>query len=201
MLNFIVGTVKEIKEKVVTVLVNGIGFEVHVPKTDGLLIDTKCELYTYLHWNQDKGPSFYGFQDELTKIVFLMIISCPKIGPGIAITILSQIDAAPFLEIITSQNETALSAVNGIGAKKAELLIMQLKNKASKLLSSGTIKGDKNQNIMQWQDITNVLTSLNYSKPEVSKALGFLTEQFAGKKCGLDQLIRASLSFLSQEKM
>ena len=197
MINYLKGSIKSIKDQTVTVLVNGIGYALQVTQTKNLVKNKESEFYTYLHWNQEKGPSFYGFSNELEKTVFLLIIDCPKIGPGIAIKILSQIEPGQFLEIISSQNEEALSKFNGIGPKKAEQIIMHLKNKVAKLLSSGEIQPDSQQNFVQWQNINDVLVSLNYSKPEITKTMQFLTEKYSGKNIQLDQLIRAALGFLS----
>ena len=82
-----------------------------------------------------------------------MIIDCPKIGPGIAINILSQISAGQFLEIISSHNEEALSSINGIGPKKAEQIIVTLKSKVAKLLTSGQIKTDTQQDFLHLLDL------------------------------------------------
>jgi holliday junction DNA helicase RuvA len=197
MINLLVGKIKEIKEKSITLLVNGLGFNLQVPNTKNLKTDKEVEFYTYMHWNQENGPSLFGFQEELEKTVFLMIIECSKIGPGIAVKILSQLSAGEFLEIISSQNEKALSSINGIGPKKAEQIIMQLKSKVSKLLSSGQIKAESQQDFTMWQNVNDVLVSLNYSHQEISQAMQFLTKKYAGQNAPLDQIIRSALSYLS----
>lgn len=200
MIDYIIGTVKKISEKTATVLVNNLGLSVHTPQLNKLSEGKEVELYAYLHWNQEKGPTLYGFENELEKTVFLIIIDCPKIGPGIALKILSQIRAAQFLEIITTQNDKALSAVNGIGIKKAEHLISFLKHKVSKLISTGAVTADSQQDFVQWQNITEVLTSLNYSKPEISGAIKYLMETHHDQNYPLDKLIRAALGYLSGQK-
>jgi holliday junction DNA helicase RuvA len=197
MIDFLNGKVKEVGEKTITLLVNGLGFQVHVSRPANFVKDKEIELCTYMHWNAENGPTLFGFQEELEKIVFLMIIDCPKIGPGIAKNILSQLSPEQFLEIVSSQNEKALSEVNGIGEKKAEQIIVQLKHKVAKLLMSGQIVKHSQQNFVQWQNINDVLVSLNYSKPEISKVMQFLTEKYSGQNVPLDMLIRSALSFLS----
>ena len=197
MIDYLIGKVKDVKEKTITLLVSGIGFQLQTPHPENFIKDKEIELYTYLHWNQEKGPSFFGFKEELEKIVFLMIIECPKIGPGIAINILSQLNASQFLEIINSQNEKALSGINGIGSKKAEQIIVQLKHKVSKLLISGKLPAQTQQDFVQWQNISDVLITLNYSKQEIAKTMQYLTEKYAGQNIMLDQLIRSALKFLS----
>jgi Holliday junction DNA helicase RuvA len=200
MIDIISGTIKKVYEKSITVFVNGLGLHCHTPRPHSLKENNKVELFSYLHWNTEKGPSLYAFCNELERTTFLMIIDCPKIGPGIALNILSQIEAPHFLEIITSQNEAALSAINGIGAKKAEQLVMQLKHKVAKLIASGTVQADAQQDFVQWQNINDVLQSLNYSKQEISGAIKHLGKEYGDQNYPLDKLIRAALSFLSQSK-
>ncbi|MFA5074997.1 MAG: Holliday junction branch migration protein RuvA [Candidatus Babeliales bacterium] len=198
MIDFIAGKIKKIEEKNVTILVNGIGFFVQMSQTKNLILNQNAEILIYMHWNQEKGPALYGFQAELEKTVFLMIIDCPKIGPGIASNILSQISAGEFLEIVSSQNEKALSKINGIGEKKAEQIIVHLKHKVSKLISSGKVQTqDLQQDFTMWQNVNDVLISLNYSKPEISKAMQYLTSKYSGQTAPLDQLIRSALGYLS----
>jgi len=196
-ISYLAGTVKEVKDKSVTLLVNGFGLNIQTPNTKGISINKDLELFTYMHWNTENGPSLYGFTQELEKTVFLLIIDCPKIGPGIAINILSQISAGKFLEIVSSHNEKALSSINGIGPKKAEQIIVTLKSKVSKLLASGQIKSDTQQDFVQWQNVNDVLVSLNYSKSEIAKTMQYLTEKYSGQNVALDQLIRAALGYLS----
>lgn len=197
MIDYLIGKIKNVKEKSITLLVNGLGFQLQIPQTKNLKIDKEGEFYTYMHWNQEKGPSIFGFEKKLERTVFLMIIDCPKIGPGIAIKVLSQLSAGQFLEIVSSQNEKALSKVNGIGAKKAEQIIIHLKHKVSKLISSGEIAPETQEDFTQWQNVNDVLVSLNYSKQEISKTMQTLTEKYAGQNVPLDQLIRSALSYLS----
>jgi len=197
MIDYLIGTIKQIKEKTITLLVNGLGFQIHMPQTSHLQKDKELELYTYMHWNQEKGPGIYGFQEEIERTVFLMIIECPKIGPNIAMNILSQMNASQFVQAISNNDENALNKISGIGSKKAEQIIVQLKHKVSKLLISGELITDSQQDFTQWQNINDVLISLNYSRPEISKALRYLTEKYSGQNIPLDKLIRSALSFLS----
>jgi len=197
MIDCISGTIKYIREKSITMLVGGFGITIMVPKPSEFILDETVTLRTYLHWNQDQGFNLYGFKSELNRTVFLMIIDCPKIGPSIALNILSQINTSDFLTVISSQNEKALSSLNGIGPKKAEQLIVELKHKVPKLLESGSIVLEEQQSFAAWHSISEVLTSLNYSKVEINKALQFLTAKYATQNNSLDQLIRAALAYLA----
>ncbi len=200
MLDYVTGKVKEVRDKTITIDISGFGVALLVPKPEAFVKDIDVTLYAHLHWNQEKGPALFGFEKELDRMVFLMLIGCSKIGPSIALTILSKFSAGQFLEIIAAQNEKQLSSINGIGAKKAEHIIVQLKHKVQKLLASGEIKAETQESFVQWQNVSDVLTSLNYSKQEVSKAMLYLTEKYSGQNYNLDTLIRSALTYLSSPR-
>jgi len=207
MINTLTGSINAIHEKSVTLNVGGIGFAVLVATPNAHLLQSNSTLFTYLHWNQENGPTLYGFTTELERSVFLMIIDCPKIGPSIALTILAQMPVGNFLEIITAGNHTALTKLNGIGTKKAEQIVVELKHKVPKLLSSGNIKIETHPSsglgtsFVQWQQLTEVLTSLNYTKQEATNAVQYLAEKHSGQNYPLDQLIRFALAHLSSKQL
>ena len=150
-----------------------------------------------MHWNQENGPTLYGFNTSLEKTVFLLITSCSGIGPKIAMALLAQLGAAPFLEAVQTANESALSAVSGIGAKKAEQIIVHLKHKVAKLVESGINLG-ATPLLEERHYIGQVLKSLNYSRQEISAALNYLNDQHPTSTLAFDQLMRQALAFLSK---
>lgn len=200
MIDSLRGVITSFSDKKVTLSVGGIGFSICVSSTKQVKQDEESHFFVYFHWNPENGPSLYGFSTTIERDLFLMIIDCPKIGPSIALNILSQLSPSQFLDIITTQNEAGLSTVPGIGLKKAEQIIVQLKHKVGAFI-------DKNRNIMEqqqsfviWQNVSDVLNSLNYSKQEIGSAIQFLTEKHDAQNISLDQLLRSALSFLSVNK-
>ncbi|KKQ32715.1 MAG: Holliday junction ATP-dependent DNA helicase RuvA [candidate division TM6 bacterium GW2011_GWF2_37_49] len=200
MIDLLSGKVKNVGEKSITLFVGGIGFLLNVPRTSEISQDSVVDLFTYLHWNPENGPSLYGFKTELERQVFLMIIDCPKIGPSIASNILSQISATDFLKVVNAQDEKALSSVNGIGSKKAEQIIVALKHKVSKMVVAGVLAEESQSSFVQWQNVNDVMASLGYTKPEIHKTVQHLSQKYNGENIALDQLIRAALTFISSNR-
>lgn len=199
MIDFIKGQIYAIEEKAIGVLIGNVAIKFSTPRANEWILNENVTIYTYLHWNAEQGPSLFGFVSAFERTVFLLIIDCPKIGPTIALNVLHQLKPGQFLEIVTSQNEKGLSSVNGIGAKKAEQIIMELKHKVTKLTNNGTLTPPANSQdtFMHWHEVSEVLNSLNYSKQEIHKTLQILTKKYADQQVGLDQLIRAALAQLS----
>jgi Holliday junction DNA helicase RuvA len=200
MISYLSGTIKEIHEKSITLVVNNIGLNIFTPQPTQFKEGESYEFYIYFHWNYENGPSLYGFSTEQDRIVFLTIIECPKIGPSIALNILSQMSSESFIDAIKTNNERALSSISGIGEKKAEQIIVQLKHKVTKLLETKRIIISEQKNSSNLQNLSDVLFSLNYSKQEISQAIGYISEKFTSQSPSLDQMIRASLAFLTQKK-
>ncbi|NDD53340.1 hypothetical protein EBZ39_05620 [bacterium] len=195
------GTITDIKEKHVTLsLAGGISFALYAPKPEQYVVGSQHTFHTYLHWHQENGPSLFGFPTQLDRRVFLLIIDCPKIGPSIGLSILSQLSAGQFLELVTTGNIDGLSALHGIGSKKAEQLIVELKQKVQKLLKAGDIEVEQTQGVVVWQQLHEVLTSLNYSRPEITRATNHLTATFGNQDQPFDKMLRSALAFLSQHQ-
>lgn len=154
-------------------------------------------LCTYMHWSSEQGPTLYGFTSELERTVFLLIISCSGMGPKIALALLSDLGATTFLQAVHTGQEQLLTKVAGVGAKKAEQLIVHLRHKVSKLLESGMV--DTGKSLEQWTTITQVLQSLNYSRSEIAITLKQLNEQPEIERMPFDQIMRTALSFLAKK--
>lgn len=196
MINFLKGTILECKDHILTIDVHGVGFQVTIPENTPVIKGEQTALYIYLQWHQEQGPILFGFQNELEKAIFLLIISCSGIGPKIALSILSSMKPTSFLKAIQTDDQKALSSISGIGAKKAEQMIVQLRHKATKLLESG-IASEDNDNFEHWKNISEVLTSLHYSRSEITNALGHIQEN-SPENVSFDLLLRKALSFLSK---
>ena len=174
---------------------SGIGFEINLVKTDKLAKDKPAEFFIYTHWNQENGPSLFGFFTQEEKAIFELVISCNGIGPKMGVSILSQIEPAIFVNAIKDGNTKILSSINGIGPKKAEQLVFHLKNKVSDLKNLDII----NKSLANhFDEISQVLGSLNYSKTEITATFNYLNNNFEKYDFNFDELLRKSLSFLSK---
>jgi len=182
----------------ITVAMGAIRFRIAVAIPASFKTTEPIDLYVYMHWNQENGPSLFGFTSELERSVFLLVTGCSGIGPKIGLSVLTDLGPQAFLEAVQTGNDQMLSKVSGIGAKKAEQMIVQLKHKVAKLVKSGilqTIGGT----IGKMQEVSDVLTSLKYSRLEVNAAMKHLNDNYTKLDYPFDQLVRYALSFLSKK--
>ncbi|MBM18308.1 MAG: hypothetical protein CL947_04545 [Epsilonproteobacteria bacterium] len=198
MISSLFGTITAIDSHKVCLMQNNIGFEIFCPQTQTLSLQQEVTLHTYLHWNQEQGPSLFGFLQSLDKDVFLLVISCSGIGPKMGLSILEQLDASQFLQLIIEENITELSKLKSIGAKKAEQLCISLRTKAPKLLKSHPQLATKTP-IGLWNDLNETLTSLNYSTMEIKQATSILKDEVKETTPSFDLLLRKALQILAKK--
>ena len=180
--------------------VGPICLELNVPRASEYERNSTISLYVYLHWNQDQGPSLYGFSSELEKRLFLLITSCAGIGPKIAVAALADLGPQSLVGAIQTADERALSKVSGIGLKKAEQIIVQLRRKIEPVIeSSGQELAGIGTSIAHWSSLREALTSLGYSRMEITRAITSLQGTDGMSQAPFDVLMRNALSFLSKQ--
>jgi holliday junction DNA helicase RuvA len=197
MISSINGVVNATAHQAVSIDLGPVTCTLAVPDSSCYSVGSHAVVHTHMHWNSEYGPTFYGFQTALDKAVFILIISCSGIGPKIALAALASLGAQNFLESIQLGDTRTLSSVSGIGTKKAEQIIMQLKNKISDLIASGQITHGSAK-IEQWHTINLALESLHYSRPEINRAMDHLKSISQGGEHSFDQLMRKALALLSK---
>lgn len=198
MITTLKGTITALNDQKITVDVHGIGFEITVAHPTSFTSTQNVELIIHLHWNAEQGPSLFGFTSATEKKLFLLIIDCPGIGPKLGISLLHQLSPGEFIQAIQGNNIEQLSSLHGIGKKKAEQLIVQLKDKVTKLLTSGML--ETKDITSHAQEIAQVLTSLNYSRPEIATALEFIAAHKESDQEPFDLVLRKALTFLAKRR-
>lgn len=195
MIYSIEGSITAIYEQNIILKTNGISYAIFVPRPELFQKDKTITLFTYIQWSSEQAPALYGFKTELEKSLFEAIISCSGVGPKLGIAILQSMEPDEFIGVIQRGDEKALNAINGIGTKKAEQIIVQLKYKIQKLIDAGiTIPSKTVQSITE---VKEVLKSLKYGNHEINAALKHLKEQESLHE-PFDVQMRKALSFLSK---
>lgn len=197
MIDYLSALVHKVDKQSIVIEVAAIGLLVAVPDGYRFVPGSQVKVYTYLHWNQEQGPTLFGFSDELERTVFSLIIGCSGIGPKIALSLLGNLGSVAFLQAVHKEDCAVLASVTGIGPKKAEQIVVSLKHKVAKIVESGILQQVGGE-FAQWHEITQALESLNYSKVEVSYALNRLKSADIPPNSTFDQLLRKALVYLTK---
>ena len=144
MIERIHGTLVEKTPTFVVVDVNGVGYGVNISAyTAARLpeINNEVTLHTYLAVRED-SMTLFGFADKTEKDSFIMLLEVNGVGPKLAQRILSGVSPADLLNMIASDNKSALGKIKGLGKKTCEQMVLTLKDKAATLLQAlGNVEG------------------------------------------------------------
>ena len=123
----------------VVIDVNGIGYKIKISLQTFSAIDGElCKLFTHLSVKED-SHTLYGFYDQNERHLFRNLISVSGVGPSTAQVILSTYNPSEIVTYITTADVAAIQHVKGIGAKTAQRIIIDLKDKVAKGLPKSDI--------------------------------------------------------------
>jgi len=178
----------------VIVEANGIGYEIKISLNTytQLTEGERCKLLTYLHVRED-AQVLYGFLEVREKRMFLDLISVSGIGPNTALAILSSTDPDELHSNIVSENVKAIQAVKGIGAKTAQRLILELKDKLKKdTIVSPTVLLAKQSHNTRRDEALSALVTLGIQKNVAEKSIDAVLKR-EGNDVSLETLIKLAL--------
>ncbi len=112
---------------------NGVGYLLHISlhTYEQLTSDELLTVFTHLSIKED-AHTLYGFVTKVEREIFRLLISVSGVGPSIARTMLSSMTSEEIQQAIASGNVALIQSVKGIGAKTAQRLILDLKDKILK---------------------------------------------------------------------
>ena len=156
-------------------------------------IGNNVKVYTHYYVRED-NISLYGFLTDEELRMFELLISVSGIGAKSAIAMLSEITPADFALSVISNNITKLTKIQGIGAKTAQRIILELKDKL-KTEQAIEKQDTKIQKVIaeetNYEEAISALQILGYNKKEIEKTLekldltGLLVEDIIRKALGV----------------
>jgi Holliday junction DNA helicase RuvA len=183
----------------IVVDVNGVGYQVFVPlSTFYALPDVGREVSLNIHTHlREAALKLFGFYTEEELKIFEQLIAINKVGPKLAVTILSGMPPADLLSAINSSDVGKLNTIPGIGRKMAERLTLEMRDKLADISREFAAKteGSVPHNGL-FDDALSALVNLGYKKNEVEKTLKSVYSQ-GKQEVSLENLIKKSLNLLS----
>ncbi len=169
MFAFIEGKVCTISEGIIALLCsNGVAYEIIVSKKLNANNDDNIRLYTQLIHKED-SMTLYGFKTREEKKMFNTLMSASGVGAKLAMEVLSTYSIDEIMHILFNKDINMLKKVQGMGVKKAEKLLFEIRDKIEKIdinISSSKISYNENES-----DVIKALISLGFSNSEALKAL------------------------------
>ena len=113
---------------------NGVGYQVNISlHTFSLLPDSEnIKLFTFLQIKED-AHTLFGFVEKAERELFKLLLSVSGVGASIARGMLSSLDPKQIINAIGTGDVATIQSIKGIGAKTAQRVILDLKDKVLKL--------------------------------------------------------------------
>ena len=185
----------------VVVMSGGVGYEVFIPLStfydlpeEGAPVDLYIRTVV-----RDDAIELFGFLTRGEKEAFLILNSVSKIGPRLALNILSGISPAELIQAVGSKDVARLSSVPGVGAKTAERLILELKDKVARLTAlAGPAEPPAEPEGLDdvGRDVASALVNLGYKAAEAEKAVAWAQTRAEADQIDLAGMLRLSLKRL-----
>lgn len=207
MFEYIFGKLAIKKIDYVAIDINGLAYKIYISlKTFEKLneIGKDEKLYIFTNVKED-DISFYGFKTQNERELFKELITISGVGPKLAIAILSTFEVQEVIEIVSIDETKIFTKVPGLGLKKAQKIILDLKDKVKKLnISESFEEKNKNSQINFNSEILNLkedlklaLDSLGYQNEDVSK---WITDEELCEISDISEVIKIVLQKIQSKK-
>jgi len=193
MIEFISGTVAQLNPAFVVLENNGVGYFVNTSlfTSGGLAEGLHVRLLIHEAIRED-AYTLYGFGSEDERAVFRALISVSGIGANTARMMLSKLSPAEIVAGITAGNVNLLKSVKGIGAKSAERVIVDLKDKIGKSVDGADLFTSQDNTVRD--EALSALIMLGFPKNAVEKLFGKLLPEL--KDASVEEIVKESLKRL-----
>ena len=179
MYEFIKGTVADLNPASIVVEAAGVGYFINISLNTYSKFNGKKEVKILLHQTvREDAHILYGFADRSERDLFRNLISVNGVGANTAIMMLSSLNSEEIVAAITTENVAILKGVKGIGAKTAQRIIIDLKDKLGKISETSQILSMPDNTIQI--EALSALVMLGFTKKDAEKAVSKILQEQPG---------------------
>ncbi len=193
MIGRITGQILEKNLGFVLIDVSGVAYEIEIPHStfDQLQeVDHTVTLHTHLVVRED-AQLLYGFYSQRERELFRSLIKVNKVGPKVAISILSSVETDAFVRCIREKDVRTLNAIPGVGKVMAERLIVEMGNKLQQWEAEMPVSVGKHVSRDALADVESALIGLGFKPTEASRAIARLDEPGDDVELMIKQALRS----------
>ena len=168
MITHISGRLVEKNPTNVVIDCNGVGYFIHISlHTYSLLpAEEALRLYTHLQVKED-SQTLFGFMEKMERDIFRLLLSVSGIGASTARTMLSSLHPDQIKQAIATNDVATIQGIKGIGAKTAQRVILDLKDKILKVFDGDLISAV--QNNTSKEEALSALETLGFARKQAEK--------------------------------
>ena len=199
MIAFLRGTLHEKSPNRLVIDVNGVGYEVHVPLSTFYHVPSLGEniaLRVHTHVREE-AISLFGFGTDLEIRVFEKLVGISGIGPKLAVSVLSGIDAIELVRAVRTGDTARLTLIPGVGKKTAERISLELKDRLPLVLTEEqTVESESSEAHPLRSDLLSALLNLGYHRSLAERAIDSALDVRGGSS--FEELLKQALRGLTQ---
>ncbi|WBL26035.1 Holliday junction branch migration protein RuvA [Zunongwangia sp. HGR-M22] len=176
MIHHLKGKLVEKNPTYVVVDCNGVGYFVHISlHTFSKIQDEEnISLFTHLQVKED-SHTLFGFHEKSEREIFRLLISVSGIGANTARSMLSSLEPVQIRDAIASGDVATIQSIKGIGAKTAQRVILDLKDKIVKIFGIDEVFVE--QSNTNKEEALSALETLGYARKQADKVLNKLIKE------------------------
>lgn len=176
MITFIKGKLVEKNPTEVMIEANGIGYLLHISlHTFSLIPDQEAiQLYTHLQIKED-SHTLFGFVEKSERDIFRLLLSVSGVGASTARTMLSSLPPSQIQQAIASNDVATIQSVKGIGAKTAQRVILDLKDKILKIYDVDEVS--LSQSNTNKDEALSALETLGFNRKQAEKVIDKIVKE------------------------
>ena len=179
MYEFIRGILADINPASVVVETGNVGYIMNISLNTYSKINGKKDVYLYIHQVvREDAHILYGFAEKRERELFRNLISVNGVGANTAIMMLSSLNPDELIGAVSSGNIDALKAVKGIGAKTAQRIVIDLKDKFGKIPETGQILIPADNTTRN--ESLSALVMLGFAKKDADKVVSKIIRENPG---------------------
>ncbi|PKQ62724.1 Holliday junction branch migration protein RuvA [Labilibaculum filiforme] len=193
MFEYIKGIIAELTPTSVVIETNGIGYFLNISLNTYSKLSGHREVQLYLHQVvREDAHILFGFIDANERGIFRYLISVSGVGANTARMMLSSLTPSEIQTAIISSDVKTLQGVKGIGAKSAQRIIIELKDKLGKDTDISDFSLPQNNTTKE--EALSALVMLGFAKNSVTKVIDKLFT--ANRDASVEDLIKLALKQL-----
>lgn len=194
MYEFIQGRLIDLTPTNAVIEAGSIGYFIHISLNTYSLINGKEQARLFLHQVvREDAHLLYGFAEATERELFRLLISVNGIGSNTALMMLSSLTADEIRRAILEENVGLLQSIKGIGAKTAQRVIIDLKDKVGKVTDSGQTLMSRADNTIR-DEALSALVMLGFARKNIEKELDKLLK--ANPDLTVEETIKTALKGL-----
>ena len=170
----------------------GVGYRFHIPLSTSRRLPDKGRARLLVHFYvREDTQRLYGFATEAERRVFERLMTVPKVGPAVALAVLSGLSLAELRDAVSDQRPDLLRRVKGVGSATAERIVRELRRTLPDLIAE--VAPDEVSPVSgKTTDVVSALLALGYQRSSAENAAARALDELGGE-ASLEELVTEAL--------